>query len=107
MVRLKQFMADQVWKAFPRISKFYTMQRLVDLTHLHFNEKIFKRGKILQRQDSSSDSLLLIISGKVGIFKNLEYFNENDKLETKTSMIMELSTSEIIGEDPVWYKRPC
>ena len=39
-----------------------------------------KKGDIIQKQGENSENLFIIVSGKVGIFKLLEYFDENDKL---------------------------
>lgn len=41
----------------------------------------------------------------MGIFKKLEYFNENDKIQIKEQLIMDISESEVIGEDYIWFNR--
>ena len=83
------------------------MLRLIELTHKYFQEKIIKKGEIIQKQGQESDQLLIIISGKVGVFKTLNYFDEHDQIKKREVLIMEVSNSEIVGEDPIWYERPC
>jgi len=50
--------------------------------------------------------MFLIDVGKVKILKNLTFIDQNEEKVTKEELIMELGTSQVVGEDPLYFDRP-
>jgi len=49
----------------------------------------------------------MVVSGRVNISKSISFFDENDILKRKDQLIMEIEGGDVIGEDFIWFDRPC
>lgn len=49
----------------------------------------------------------MVKSGTLALIKVLEFQNQYNKKEVKIQRIMETKSGNIIGEDSLWFHRPC
>ena len=49
----------------------------------------------------------MVVSGRVNISRSITFFDENDMLKRKDQLIMEIDGGDVIGEDFIWFDRPC
>ena len=73
-------------------------------------EEAFKKNEYIQienQQRDTHDKLYMVVSGRVSISKSIEFFDENGSLKRKDQLIMEIEGGDVIGEDFIWFDRPC
>ena len=81
------------------------MIKLLSYPQNFLQERIFKKGEMVQIEGHDSEQLYILLTGKVSIYKILEYLNENDEKIKKQQMIMDIFPGDVIGEDRLWYER--